>query len=76
MKKAPPFSQFCIRILRSEFPWRWIDAIIAADRTRSPLRRDFVTIGRVSYCGDTARMRAELLPTLQYSTLADGLSTL
>jgi nucleoside-diphosphate-sugar epimerase len=45
-------------------------------RARSPLTRDFITIGRVSYYGDTSRTRAELLPTLQYPTLADGIATL
>jgi 3-beta hydroxysteroid dehydrogenase/isomerase family. len=45
-------------------------------RTRSPLTRDFITIGRVSYYGDTTLTREELLPTLQYRTLADGLVTL
>ena len=34
-------------------------------RTRAPLTRDFITIGRVSYWGDTTRMRAELLPSLR-----------
>ncbi|HYM62034.1 MAG TPA: NAD(P)-dependent oxidoreductase [Thermoanaerobaculia bacterium] len=45
-------------------------------RTRSPLTRDFITIGRVSYWGDTTRTRKELLPTLQYRMLAEGLGTL
>ena len=44
--------------------------------TRSPLTRDFITIGRVPYCGNTARTRAELLPTLAHPTLAAGLETL
>ncbi len=38
----------------------------------SPLTRDFVTIGRQSYYGDTTRMRSELLPELQYPTLETG----
>lgn len=45
-------------------------------RARSPLTRDFITIGRVSYHGDTARTRQELLATLQYPTLAEGIGTL
>jgi nucleoside-diphosphate-sugar epimerase len=45
-------------------------------RTRSPLTRDFITIGRASYCGDTRRLRAELLPRLAYPTLREGESTL
>lgn len=40
--------------------------------TPSPLTRDFITIGRCSYYGDTSRMRRELLPVLRYPTLAAG----
>ena len=40
------------------------------------LTRDFVTIGRASYYGDTSRMRAELLPKLKYETFRDGIKTL
>jgi nucleoside-diphosphate-sugar epimerase len=47
-----------------------------AARTRSPLTRDFIRIGRVSYWGDTRRMRQELLPTLAHPTLESGRSTL
>ncbi len=42
----------------------------------SPLTRDFIDIGRVSYYGDTTRMRRELLPALKYRTLVEGLNTL
>jgi len=42
----------------------------------SPLTRDFIDIGRVSYYGDTGRMRKDLLPVLKYPTIADGISTL
>jgi|SRR5215813_14726333 len=44
--------------------------------TKSPLTRDFIRIGRVSYWGDTRRAREELIPELQYPTLASGRSTL
>lgn len=44
--------------------------------TRAPLTKDFIDIGRVSYYGDTTRMRAELLPTLEYPTIAEGRTTL
>ncbi len=44
--------------------------------TRSPLTRDFITIGRVSYCGDTRRFRSELLPRLASPTFDTGKSTL
>ena len=43
---------------------------------RSPLTHDFVTIGQVSYYGDTSRMKADLLPKLKYNTFRDGISTL
>lgn len=45
-------------------------------RTSSPLTRDFIRIGRVSYWGDTKRARQELLPDLEYPTLRAGLPTL
>jgi nucleoside-diphosphate-sugar epimerase len=55
----------------------WLcEAFSLVARTRSPLTRDFITIGRVSYWGDTSRTRQELLPQLKYPTLADGLATL
>lgn len=68
-------------------PWRlhvWTIELAAAAceafalvaRTQAPLTRDFVRIGRVSYWGDTSRMRSELLPRLTYPTLASGLATL
>jgi nucleoside-diphosphate-sugar epimerase len=45
-------------------------------RTRSPLTRDFLQIGRVSHWGDTRRAREELIPVLKYPTLESGLETL
>jgi nucleoside-diphosphate-sugar epimerase len=42
----------------------------------SPLTRDFIRIGRVSYWGDTRRTREELTPDLEYPTLETGISTL
>ena len=43
---------------------------------RAPLTQDFVTIGRVSYYGDTSRMKKDLLPKLKYPTFRDGIDTL
>lgn len=43
---------------------------------RSPLTIDFIRIGRVSYYGDTSRMRKELLPCLKYKNFREGLETL
>ncbi len=45
-------------------------------RKPSPLTRDFIRIGRVSYYGDTRRAREELIPVLQHPTLESGLATL
>lgn len=45
-------------------------------RTKSPLTRDFITIGRCSYYGDTTRMRAELLSKLTHPTFREGKTTL
>lgn len=42
----------------------------------SPLTRDFINIGRVSYYGDTERMRKDLLPVLKYRTITEGVSSL
>jgi hypothetical protein len=42
----------------------------------SPLTRDFITIGRVPYWGDTRRAREELIPKLRYPTLESGIDTL
>ena len=67
-------------------PWRmpvWVimtaagmfELFSALSGARSPLTRDFVKIGMVSYYGDTSRMRQELLPELKYPTFRDGLDT-
>jgi nucleoside-diphosphate-sugar epimerase len=45
-------------------------------RTRSPLTRDFVRLGRVSHWGDTRRAREDLIPALEYPSLEAGRSTL
>jgi nucleoside-diphosphate-sugar epimerase len=42
----------------------------------SPLTRDFITIGRVSYFGDTRRARKDLIPALRYPSLESGIDTL
>lgn len=43
---------------------------------KSPLTRDFIMIGRVSYYGDTTRMRKEILPQLKYKTYREGIHIL
>ena len=67
-------------------PWRmplwliytaaWLCELFAlVFRTKSPLTRDFIRIGRVPYACDTRRMREELIPTLLHPTLESGLPT-
>ncbi len=41
--------------------------------TISPLTKDFIDIGRVSYYGDTSRFREELLSDLKYSNIYEGI---
>ncbi len=38
----------------------------------SPLTRDFIKIGQVSYYGDTTRMKKDLLPELTYKTYKEN----
>lgn len=45
-------------------------------RTRSPLTRDFIRIGMVSYTGETKRMKEDLMPKLKYPTLDEGMGIL
>ncbi len=44
--------------------------------TKSPLTKDFIKIGMVSYYGDTTRMKNELLSELKYKTFKEGIGTL
>jgi len=45
-------------------------------RTKSPLTRDFIKIGMVSYYGDTTRMRKELISDLKFKNYQEGIETL
>jgi len=54
---------------------RCFEMFSALFNTRSPLTKDFVTIGQVSYYGDTTRMKNDLLPELKYKTFENGLET-
>jgi len=80
------YLDFACRQWQCRAPWRMPEAMIyGAARVfetasqlfgiASPLTRDFLDIGGVSYYGDTRRMRAELLPTLKYPTMRDGAGT-
>lgn len=42
----------------------------------APLHRDFIRIGMLSHCGDTQRMKQQLLPQLRYPSLEHGLPLL
>jgi hypothetical protein len=44
--------------------------------TLSPFTRDFIRIGMASAVADTSRTKRELLPTLEYPTLREGLELL
>lgn len=68
-------------------PWRlpgWtfylagaaVELFASLTGSAAPLHRDFIRIGMVSHCGDTSRMKAELLPKLRYPSLESGLSLL
>ena len=43
---------------------------------RSLLTKDFIDIGRVSYYGNTSRMKADLLSELRYPSILEGIRTL
>jgi len=43
---------------------------------KAPLTKDFIDIGRVSYYGDTSRMKLDLLPALTYPSISEGRETL
>lgn len=68
-------------------PWRFpfgmieaaaavCEALASIFRTKAPLTREFVRLGRVSHWGDTTRFRRELLPKLAYPTFEAGKATL
>jgi len=65
-------------------PWRMPEGLIftAAQlvewyaklfKTKSPITKDFIRIGMVSYTGDTKRMKEELLEKLKYPTIEEGI---
>jgi len=55
---------------------RFCELVARVSGRRSPLTRDFITIGRVSYWGDTRRAREELIPTLEHPDFESGIETL
>lgn len=77
------FLDFSCRIWRYPQPWRVpvkfiyfaakvFELVSKIFHTASPLTRDFIDIGRVSYYGDTTRFRNELLPELRYRNISSG----
>ncbi|MEN6643831.1 MAG: NAD(P)-dependent oxidoreductase [Armatimonadia bacterium] len=50
-----------------------VEVFATVFRTPAPLHRDFIRIGSASYSADTSRFREDLLPTLQFPTLNEGL---
>ena len=77
------FLDFACDLWGCRRPWRmplWLIYLAAelfelASRvfdTKSPLTKDFIDIGRVSYYGDTSRFRSELLPLLKYPNIYEG----
>ena len=78
------FLVFACKIWGCRKPWRmplWLiyfaakifELVSRIFGTISPLTKDFIDIGRVSYYGDTSRFRAELLPVLEYSNINEGI---
>ena len=79
------FLDFACDIWKCRKPWRmplWL-IYLAAEifefvskvfKTKSPLTKDFIDTGRVSYYGDTSRFRSELLPFLKYSNIYKGVN--
>jgi hypothetical protein len=78
------FLDFACKIWGCRKPWRmplWLiyfaakifELVSRIFGTISPLTKDFIDIGRVSYYGDTSRFREELLPVLKYSDINEGI---
>jgi hypothetical protein len=77
------FLDLACDVWKQKKPWRmplWFiylaaeifEFISKVIKTKSPLTKDFIDIGRVSYYGDTSRFRSELLPTLKYLNIYEG----
>ena len=78
------FLDFACEIWGCRKPWRMplsliyfaagiFELVSKIFGTISPLTKDFIDIGRVSYYGDTSRFRKQLLPVLNYPTINDGI---
>ncbi len=78
------FLEFACGVWGCGKPWNmplWLiysaakvfEFISAVFGVKSPLTKDFIDIGRVSYYGDTSRFRSELVPELKYPTIYEGI---
>jgi len=52
------------------------EAVALMARTKSPMTRDFIRMGRVPHWGDTRRFRQELIAELVYPTIESGATLL
>jgi nucleoside-diphosphate-sugar epimerase len=77
------FLDFACATWQCHRPWRmplWLiyaaaeisEFVSSVFKTKSPLTKDFIDIGRVSYYGDTSRFRSELLPVLKHPDIYEG----
>ena len=70
---APPWTMPLWMIYTAAQVCEWYSKLFG---TASPLTRDFIEIGRVTYYGDTQSFRSELLPVLKFPTIKEGIHTL
>lgn len=77
------YLDFACKIWKCKKPWRmplWMiyfaascfEVISRVFGVKSPLTTDFIDIGRVSYYGDTSKMRNEIIKELKYPTMKEG----
>jgi nucleoside-diphosphate-sugar epimerase len=77
------YLDYACEVWNCKKPWRmpeWViysaagifEAASVLLKIKSPLTKDFIDIGKVSYYGDTSRMKTDLLPELKYPTMRDG----
>ncbi len=80
------FLDFACARWKTKRPWRmplWMIYLAASVfesfsdmfNTVSPLTKDFIDVARVSYYGDTRRMKKDLVPKLRYKNMVQGKDT-
>jgi nucleoside-diphosphate-sugar epimerase len=55
---------------------RWVELAALLVRAPAPLTQDLIRLAQVDHCMDTARMKSDLLPELDYPGLEQGLVNL